>query len=186
MERGTALGRKIEEFMNAGDLVPDSLACEIVVERLAEDDCSEGYILDGFPRSVPQAEALEKMLAERDEAVDIALVLDVSDAEIIDRLTVRRTCPQCGRIYNLKFKQPKRDGYCDFAGCEDVKLVQRDDDTEETIRKRLAVYHESTEPLIAFYDDRELRSDIGGLNKTPDEIAAQVEEILLAKEADQS
>lgn len=183
MERGTELGKKIEEFMHAGQLVPDELACAIVVERLVESDCANGYILDGFPRSVPQADALEQMLAKRDEAMDIALVLQVSDAEIIERLTARRTCPECGRIYNLKFKQPKRDGYCDFNGCENIELVQRDDDTEETIRKRLEVYHESTEPLIAFYEARNLRTDIGGPNKTPDEIAAQVEEVLTAKEA---
>lgn len=183
MERGTELGRKIEEYMHSGQLVPDSLACQIVVERLAEPDCVSGYILDGFPRSVPQAEVLEQMLAERDEALDVAFVLNVSDEEIIDRLTARRTCPECGRIYNLKFKQPKRDGYCDFEGCVNIELVQRDDDTEETIRKRLSVYHTSTEPLIAFYDERNLRVDIGGLNKTPDEIALQVEEVLTPPEA---
>ena len=183
MERVTELGKKIEEYMHTGQLVPDELACEIVVQRLVESDCAKGYILDGFPRSVPQAEALEQMLAKRDEAMDIALVLQVTDAEIIERLTARRTCPECGRIYNLKFKQPKRNGFCDFEGCENIELIQRDDDTEETIRKRLEVYHESTEPLIAFYDERNLRTDIGGPKKTPDEIAAQVEEILTAKEA---
>lgn len=183
MERGTELGRKIEKYMHSGLLVPDALACEIVVERLAEPDCTDGYILDGFPRSVPQAEALEQMLAEREEALDIALVLEVADAEIVDRLTARRTCPECGRIYNLKFKRPKRDGYCDFEGCKNIELVQRDDDTEETVRKRLDVYHESTEPLIAFYDERGLRSDIGGSNKTPDEIAKRIEEILMARKA---
>jgi adenylate kinase len=169
--------------MSSGNLVPDSLACEIVVERIGEADCADGYILDGFPRSLPQAQALDEMLADRDEALDFALVLVVSDVEIVERLTARRTCPECGRIYNLKFKWPKRDGYCDFEGCEDIELVQRDDDTEETIRKRLEVYHETTEPMIAFYDERGLRREIGGSDRTPDEIALQVEEILKPPEA---
>jgi adenylate kinase len=183
IERGTDTGKKIEEQMNSGQLVPDSLACKIVVDRLAEPDCANGYILDGFPRTVPQAEALEQLLADRNEAVDAALVLNVPDDEIIDRLTARRTCPECGKIYNLKFEQPSRNGYCDSEGCTDIELVQREDDTEETIKKRLEVYHESTEPLIAFYEERNLRSDVGGSNKSPDEIAAQIEDILKAKGA---
>ncbi|MFP6597856.1 MAG: adenylate kinase [Candidatus Hydrogenedentota bacterium] len=183
LESDSELGRRVEEYMNSGELVPDSLACEIVVDRLGDADCVDGYILDGFPRSLPQAQALEKMLADRGEALDFAFVLSVSDSEIVERLTARRTCPECGRIYNLKFKQPKRDGYCDFEGCENTELVQREDDTEETIRKRLNVYHETTEPMIAFYDERGLRCEIGGSAMTPDEIAAQVEEFLKPPEA---
>jgi adenylate kinase len=183
IERGTDTGKTIEEHMNSGHLVPDSLACEIVVDRLSEPDCANGYILDGFPRTIPQAEAFEHMLADRNESVDAALVLNVPDTEIVDRLTARRTCPECGKIYNLKFEQPTREGYCNSEGCTDIELVQREDDTEETIKKRLDVYHESTEPLIAFYEERALRSDVGGSNKSPDEVAAQIEDILKAKGA---
>ena len=183
LESDSEMGRKIKKYMNSGDLVPDSLACEIVVERIGESDCAGGYILDGFPRSLPQAQALEEMLAQREESLDFALVLKVSDAELVERLTARRTCPQCGRIYNLKFKRPTRDGYCDIEGCEDVELVQREDDTEATIRKRLEVYHETTEPMIAFYEERSLRCDIGGPEMTPDQIALQVEDILKPPEA---
>lgn len=186
IENQTEIGKKIEEYMNSGRLVPDSLACQIIVERLAENDCVSGYILDGFPRSLPQAEALEQMLADRGEGVDVALVLVVADEEIVERLAARRTCPNCGKIYNLIFKQPKRDGYCDAASCEDIELVQREDDTESTIRKRLAVYHETTEPLLDFYTERGLRRDVGGPNQTPDEIAQKIEDILMANGASEA
>ncbi|MFP6582103.1 MAG: adenylate kinase [Candidatus Hydrogenedentota bacterium] len=185
-EQQTEIGQKIEEYMNSGQLVPDPLACQIVVERLAQSDCSSGYILDGFPRSLPQAEALEQLLADRGEGLDVALVLKVADEEIVERLAARRTCPKCGKIYNLIFKQPKRDGYCDAEGCDTIELVQREDDTEATIRKRLAVYHETTEPLLDFYTERDLRRDVGGPNQTPEKIAAQIEEILMAKGASES
>jgi adenylate kinase len=183
LEGDTEVGREIKEYMNEGNLVPDSLVMKIIKERLKQSDCATGYILDGFPRSLPQAQALEQMLSENNQVLDFALVLVVSDAEIVERLTARRTCPNCGKIYNLKFKQPKRDGYCDREGCENIKLVQREDDTEETILNRLDVYHETTEPMIAFYDERHLRCNIGGPNMTPDEIAIQVEEILTANKA---
>lgn len=186
VENRTELGRKIEEFMQSGQLVPDTLACQIVVERLAQSDCTDGYILDGFPRSLPQAEALEQMLADRGEGLDVTLVLDVDDEEIVARLAGRRTCPNCGRIYNLKYKQPKRAGYCDAEGCVDITLEHREDDTEAVIRKRLAVYHETTEPLLDFYTDRGLRRDVGGPNRTPDEIALQIEEILMEDEASEA
>ena len=179
LENKTDLGKKIEEYMTSGQLVPDSLACQIVVERLAQSDCSSGYILDGFPRSLPQAEALEQMLADRGEGLDVTLVLNVDDEEIVGRLAGRRICPNCGRIFNLKYKQPEREGYCNNDGCEDVQLEHREDDREAVIRKRLAVYHETTEPLLDFYTDRALRQDVGGPNQTPDEIAAQIEEILM-------
>ena len=173
--------------MKSGRLVPDPLACQIVVERLAQSDCAaNGYILDGFPRSLPQAEALELMLADRGDGLDVTLVLNVDDEEIVARLAGRRTCPNCGRIYNLKYKQPKREGYCDAEGCEQIQLEHREDDTEAVIRKRLAVYHETTEPLLDFYTDRGLRRDVGGPNQTPDEIAAQIEEILMVNEASEA
>jgi adenylate kinase len=165
--------------MSTGRLVPDSLACEIVAQRLAEDDCNDGYILDGFPRSVPQAEELERVLADRNELLDVALVLEVGDEELVERLSSRRTCPVCGTIYNLKFQPPKHDEQCDDPKCDGAKLVQRDDDQEATIRKRLNIYHETTEPLIDFYTRKGLRKSVGGDNMTPDEIATKIEDILM-------
>lgn len=182
MEHDTALGKQIEEYMNTGQLLPDALACKVIVERLAEPDCTKGYILDGFPRSVPQAIELDNMVVQRAEALDRVIVLLVDDKDIVDRLTARRTCPNCGRIYNLKYDRPKEEGICDSEGCESIELVQREDDTEETIRKRLALYHRVTEPLLAYYAERGLRSDIVCEQRSPDEIAAQIEKLLMTRE----
>ncbi len=182
MERGTELGMKIEEYMHTGQLVPDTLACKVMAERLAEPDCAKGYILDGFPRSVPQAIELDNMVVQRAEALDMVIALVVDDTEIVDRLTARRTCPNCGKIYNLKYEQPKQHGLCDAEGCESIELVQRDDDTEGTIRKRLALYHRVTEPLLLYYAKRGLRRDIVGEHRSPDEIAAQIEKLLMTSE----
>ena len=182
MKNGTEFGKKIKEYMQAGHLIPDALACQVIAERLARPDCENGYILDGFPRSVPQAVELENVLEQRSEALDVVFALMVSDSEIIDRLTARRTCPECGRIYNLKFKRPKQDGICDFPGCENIELVQRDDDTEATIRERLVIYHRVTEPLLDFYAERGLRKDIEGADRSPEEIAAQIEKLLMSSE----
>ncbi len=166
--------------MSTGRLVPDSLACEIVAQRLAEEDCNDGYILDGFPRSVPQAEELERVLVERNELLDVALVLEVADEELVERLSARRTCPVCGTIYNLKFQPPKEDERCDRPECEGAKLVQRDDDQVATIRKRLHIYHETTEPLIEFYSRKGLRKSVGGDHMAPDDVAVKIEDILMA------
>ena len=179
MKKGTVLGKQIEDYMHTGQLIPDAVTCRMMVERLAEPDCANGYILDGFPRSVPQAIELDNMVVQRTEALGVVIALQVTDKEIVDRLTARRTCPKCGRIYNMKYKKPKIEGICDSEGCDAVKLVQRDDDTEATIRKRLAVYHRVTEPLLAYYAERGLRQDVMGENRTPDEIAAQIEKLLI-------
>ncbi len=147
---GTELGRQAKAFMDRGDLVPDEITIGMVAARLAEDDTQVGFLLDGFPRNVPQAETLKKMLAESDSRLDIVLELVVDDDEVVRRLSGRRTCRQCGRIWHVVFDPPDRQDRCDDCGGE---LFQRDDDQEETIRHRLDVYQKQTRPLIAFYAD---------------------------------
>jgi adenylate kinase len=147
---GTDLGRQAKAFMDRGDLVPDEITIAMVSSRLQEDDAQLGFLLDGFPRNVPQAETLKKMLAEWDMRLDIVLELVVDDDEVVRRLSGRRTCRQCGRIWHVVFDPPARQGICDECGGE---LYQRDDDQEETIRHRLEVYQQQTRPLIAFYAD---------------------------------
>jgi adenylate kinase len=147
---GTELGRQAKAFMDRGDLVPDEVTIAMVSSRLQEDDAQVGFLLDGFPRNVPQAETLKKMLAEWDTRLDIVLELVVDDDEVVRRLSGRRTCRKCGRIWHVVFDPPARQGICDECGGE---LFQRDDDQEETIRHRLDVYQQQTRPLIAFYAD---------------------------------
>jgi len=182
-EQGTEFGNKIGEYLKAGELVPDALVCEIVVDRLSQSDCDSGYILDGFPRSVAQGEELDRLLEQREEALDAVVVLEVSDDEIVARLTARRSCPACGRIYNEMFNPPVEANTCDEAACEKAELIQRDDDQEDTIRHRLDVYHESTEPLIEHYESRGLVKRIDGAGQAPDAIAAKIEEILMTQGA---
>ena len=150
---GTALGKQAEAAMKAGDLVTDELIMGIMEERLQEEDCQNGYLLDGFPRTIPQAEALKALLAKMGEKLDCALELDIAREVIIDRLTTRRTCTNCGEIYNLKSKPPRVEGVCDVCGSE---IVQRDDETEEAIENRLQVYNQQTAPLVEFYRDEGL------------------------------
>ncbi len=177
----TDFARKIKPFMETGALVPDELTCSIVEKRLADPDCRAGYILDGFPRSQPQAEALECMLVDRGERVDVAIDLEVPDEEIVARLSARRTCAVCGTIYNLKFNPPKGGGkYCERDGCTG-ELVRRPDDNEETIRQRLAVYHQMTRPILEFYRSRGLLRSVQG-DLAPDAVFAKVEDILCALE----
>ena len=151
VSHGTALGRKAKDFMGRGDLVPDEVTIAMVRDRLSEDDAQEGFLLDGFPRNVPQAETLEKMLSEWETRLDIVLELVVDDDEVVRRLSGRRTCHQCGRVWHVLFDPPARDDTCDDDGSE---LFQRDDDREETIRHRLEVYQDQTAPLIAYYADQ--------------------------------
>jgi len=150
---GTELGKQAEAAMKAGNLVTDDLIMGIMEQRLLEEDCQQGYLLDGFPRTIPQAEALKTLLAKLGEKLDCALELDIPRDIIIDRLTTRRTCTNCGEIYNIKFKPPKVEGVCDVCG---NAIVQRDDETEEAIENRLQVYNEQTAPLVAFYRDEGL------------------------------
>jgi adenylate kinase len=147
---GTDLGRQAKAFMDRGDLVPDEVTIAMVVARLAEDDAQNGFLLDGFPRNVPQAETLRKLLTDWDTKLDVVLELVVDDDEVVRRLSGRRTCRVCGRIWHVLFEPPARAGLCDDCGGE---LFQRDDDREHTIRHRLDVYAEQTRPLIAFYAD---------------------------------
>jgi adenylate kinase len=146
----TALGRKAKEYMDRGDLVPDEVTIAMVRDRLAEEDAQEGFLLDGFPRNVPQAETLKKILSEMDQRLDLVLELVVDDDEVVRRLSGRRTCRKCGRIWHVAFDPPSKEGVCDVCGGE---LFQRDDDREETIRHRLEVYQEQTAPLASFYAD---------------------------------
>ncbi|MDH3221348.1 MAG: adenylate kinase [Gammaproteobacteria bacterium] len=145
---GTELGKQAEAVMKAGDLVTDELIMGIMEERLQQEDCKKGYLLDGFPRTIPQAEALKVLLEKLGEKLDCALELDIPREVIIDRLTTRRTCTNCGEIYNVKSKPPKVDGLCDVCGS---KIVQRDDETETAIENRLQVYNEQTAPLVDYY-----------------------------------
>ena len=147
---GTGLGRRAKAYMDRGDLVPDEVTIGMVTSRLQEDDAHAGFLLDGFPRNVPQAETLKKLLTFWDTKLDVVLELVVEDDEVVRRLSGRRTCRRCGHTWHVSFDPPSRKGICDECGGE---LFQRDDDREETIRHRIDVYAEQTQPLIAFYAD---------------------------------
>ena len=150
VREGSELGKKAKSYMDAGDLVPDELIMDIMGERLQQEDCAKGFLLDGFPRTIPQAEALKDLLAKLDIELDFVVSLDVPREVILDRLTTRRTCsnPDCQEIYNVKSKPPKVEGVCDKCGSP---VIQRDDETEEAISKRLDTYNEKTAPLVDFY-----------------------------------
>lgn len=150
VQAGTELGKKAEAFMKAGDLVPDDLIMGIMETRLQEPDCAKGFLLDGFPRTIPQAKALKTLLAKLGIELDVVANIEVPRQEILNRLTTRRTCvnPQCQAIYNVRSQPPKVEGICDKCGSP---IVQRDDETEEAISKRLDTYDEKTSPLIEFY-----------------------------------
>jgi adenylate kinase len=147
---GTELGRRAQAFMERGDLVPDEVTIAMVTDRLQEDDAQAGFLLDGFPRNVPQAETLEKLLSSWDARLDVVLELVVDDDEVVRRLSGRRTCRRCGRVWHVTFDPPAHPDVCDDCGGE---LFQRDDDREETIRHRLEVYQLQTAPLVSYYAD---------------------------------
>ena len=151
VSQSTELGLAAKKYMEAGDLVPDDVTNAMVGDRLAEDDTSDGFLLDGFPRNVPQAETLDVMLSALSTKLDVVLELVVDDEEVIRRLSGRRTCRTCGHIWHVDFDPPSRDGICDHCGGD---LFQRDDDRPETVRHRLEVYQQQTAPLVAFYADR--------------------------------
>ena len=166
MKIGTPVGLKAKAFVEAGQLVPDDVIIGIVEERLAQDDCINGYILDGVPRTIPQAEALE----ERGIAIDCALSIEISDDEIVKRMSGRRTCKECSQTFHIISNPPKKEGICDFCGGE---LTIRKDDAPETVKARLAVYHAETEPLKAFYEARgklKTVSNMPTIEETTDEI----------------
>lgn len=159
IKNGTSLGQKAKSYMDAGELVPDELVCDLVVDRLKQDDCAKGYILDGFPRTIPQAEALTSALKEQGTAIDHALEIDLSDDQIIERMGGRRVCKGCGATYHVVNIPPKKEGICDECGAE---LILRDDDVPETVKKRLGVYHEQTAPLIEYYKGQGILRVIDG------------------------
>lgn len=161
---GTELGKQAEAAMKAGELVTDELIMGIMEERLKEDDCKSGYLLDGFPRTIPQAEALQSLLEKMGEKLDAVLELQIPREVIIDRLTTRRTCTQCGEIYNVKSKPPKVEGVCDVCGGD---IVQRDDETVEAINNRLEVYQAQTAPLSEFYSKTGLMVSVPTSDREP-------------------
>ncbi len=151
IQQGTELGLKARSFMDNGKLVPDEVVIGSVEERMRMSDCSRGWILDGFPRTLQQASALDKVLIAGKSAIDHVLSLEVREEEVIKRISGRRSCESCQKSFNIYFSRPQRDGLCDSCG---GRLIQRKDDVEETVRKRMSVYRESTEPLISYYKER--------------------------------
>jgi len=176
VKEGTPMGVKAKSCMDAGALVPDEVVVGIVRERLQKEDCAAGFILDGFPRTVPQADALKANLAELGKELDAVISLEVDTEALVERLTGRRTYRSCGRGYHVKFDPPRNTGVCDTCGGE---LYQRDDDQEETIRKRLEVYDQQTSPLVAYYQQDGLLAAIDGMQ----EMATVQEDILAALKA---
>ena len=160
VKNGTALGQEAKKFMDAGKLVPDEVVVGMVKERLSQADAAKGFILDGFPRTVPQAESLDKTLAGVGKAIDKVISIEVPDRDVVERLSGRRTCKGCGAMYHVKFSPPKKDGVCDKCGGE---LYQRSDDNAATIENRLKVYHDQTAPLKAYYGKKGLVSEIAGV-----------------------
>jgi adenylate kinase len=180
LRRGTSIGQQVRPLLAAGQLAPDDLTCQMVRARLAEADCDSGYILDGFPRSLVQAECLDAMLGDRQETLDMVLNLAVPDGVIVERLTARRMCPECGTIYSLIHNPPADPRYCDQHETP-VELVQREDDTEATVRKRLAVYHKVTQPILDYYQARNLLQTVEGDGLPPEKIFDKIESILSAQ-----
>ena len=174
IKNGTQLGKEAKKYMDQGMLVPDELTTNLLVDRIKNADCENGYVLDGFPRTIPQAECLDQALAKMDDAVDYAINVDVPDENIVNRMSGRRACLSCGATYHIVSIPPKKEGICDVCGSE---LVLRDDDKPETVQKRLTVYHEQTQPLIDFYEKKgALRSVDGTLPM--EEVFAAITEIL--------
>ena len=159
IKNGTELGKKAKTYMDAGQLVPDSLTVDLLIDRISQDDCANGYVLDGFPRTIPQAQCLEDALAARGEAVDYAINVEVPDSNIVNRMGGRRACVTCGATYHIVHIPPKKEGICDKCGSE---LILRDDDKPETVQNRLKVYHEQTQPLIDFYSKNGVLKEVDG------------------------
>ncbi len=165
LKAGTPLGLEAKKYMDKGELVPDSVVIGLVKERIQQDDCAKGYMLDGFPRNVSQAEALDGMLGQLGQKIDHVVCIEVPNDELVERLTGRRTCRECGAGYHVKFDPPKKDGTCDKCGGE---LYQRDDDNVQTVTSRLKVYSDQTEPLINYYDNQSKLRRIDGVGDIDD------------------
>jgi len=174
LKRSDDLANRIRKYVESGELVPDELVVEMVRDRICRPDCERGFILDGFPRTVAQAEALDRMLESAGKELNAVLYLRVSEEAVVRRLSRRRVCESCGAIYHLDYNPPKRPGVCDRCG---GRLIQRDDDQEEVIRERLRVYHEQTEPLINYYGERGLLVEIDGC-KEIHEVWEDVQKVL--------
>lgn len=159
ISNGTELGKEAKQYMDQGLLVPDELTVKILLDRVAQDDCKNGYVLDGFPRTIPQAEVLDNALKELGDQVDFAINVDVPDENIINRMSGRRACVKCGATYHIEHIPPKAEGICDSCGSG---LILRDDDKPETVKKRLNVYHEQTQPLIDFYSEKKILKEVDG------------------------
>ena len=155
----TELGIEAKSFIDAGKLVPDEVTINMVKDKLSQEDCKNGYLLDGFPRTVEQAEALENFLSERGEKLTTSLLIDVPKNFILERMTGRRVCPSCGASFHIKFNPPKETGKCDFCGAD---IIQRKDDNEDTVKERLDVYEKQTQPLIDFYKNKKMLSVVDG------------------------
>ncbi|MBK5218817.1 MAG: adenylate kinase [Thermoleophilia bacterium] len=177
----TELGRTAKGYMDAGDLVPDEVIVGVIVEALDSDAARDGFILDGFPRTTPQAEALDAKLDELGRRVTAVLLIDVTDDEVVRRIGGRRTCAENGHVFHVDFNPPKREGACDIDGSE---LITRDDDNPATIRNRLNQYHEKTEPLVDYYDQRSVLRRIDG-EKDPDEVAEEIRRTLATMRLEQ-
>ncbi|MGI6079755.1 MAG: adenylate kinase [Candidatus Avilachnospira sp.] len=174
IKNGTELGLKAKSYMDKGQLVPDEVTIGMLLSRIAEEDCREGYVLDGFPRTIAQAESLKASLEEKGQKIDYAINIDVPDSAIVERMSGRRSCPKCGASFHVKFNPPKAEGKCDLCG---EALIQRDDDRPETVAKRLEVYHEQTKPLVDYYDRERILKTVDG-TKTTDEVFAAIAEVL--------
>jgi adenylate kinase len=170
----TELGRTAQEYMDRGDLVPDEVIVGVIAERIDSPEALDGFILDGFPRTTPQAEALDAKLTELGRAVTGVLLIDVSDDEVVRRLGGRRTCEANGHVFHVEFEPPQQEGVCDIDGSE---LIVREDDKPEVIRKRLATYHEKTEPLVSYYDHRSVLRRIPG-EAPPDQVEEDIRRTL--------
>ena len=171
IKEGTELGKEAKQYMDQGLLVPDELTVKILLDRVAKDDCKNGYVLDGFPRTIPQAEVLDKALNELGDRIDYAIDVEVPDENIVKRMGGRRACLTCGATYHIEHVPPKKEGICDKCGSE---LVLRDDDKPETVKNRLSVYHEQTQPLIDFYTEKGVLRTVDGTQDMKDVFAAIV------------
>jgi adenylate kinase len=159
IKNGTELGKKAKEYMDQGLLVPDELTCDLVMDRIQQDDCKNGFVLDGFPRTIPQAEALDAALSKIGQKMDYAIDVDVPDENIVNRMGGRRACLSCGATYHVEFNPTKAEGVCDACGAQ---TVLRDDDKPETVQKRLTVYHDQTQPLIDYYKKQDILKSVDG------------------------
>jgi adenylate kinase len=177
VEAQSELGKKAKEYMDRGDLVPDELICEVIAERFDSGEADDGFLLDGFPRTVGQAEMLDALLDSRGRELTAVLLIDAPDDEVVRRLSGRRTCAKGQHVYHVEFDPPKHEGVCDQDGS---RLIQRDDDKPETVRKRLAVYHEQTEPLVDWYEDRGVLRRFDG-QRSPDEVHDRIRATLATK-----